>query len=133
MQYRERWLAAVFVGAGLFAATASPQAAEPIDNPPSKVTPIEGTTFSRVTLTPEAAARLGIEITQVRDIEMVRKRIVSGLVLVSPEAVATTGGLGFLLGAVFFTGGGGKFAATSAGWGSGTAPSTSWSSKPSGS
>jgi hypothetical protein len=90
MQYRERWLAAVFVGAGLFVATANPQAAEPINNPPSKVTPIEGTMLSQVTLTPEAAARLGIEITQVRDMEMVRKRIVSGLVLESPEAVATT-------------------------------------------
>ena len=88
MQYRERWLAAVFVGAGLFVATASPQAAEPIANPPSKVTPIEGTKLSQVTLTPEAAARLGIELTQVRDVEMVRKRMVSGLVL-SPEAVAT--------------------------------------------
>ena len=89
MQYRERWLAAAFVGAGLFVATANSQAAEPIDNPPSKVTPIEGTTLSLVTLTPEAAARLGIEITQVRDMEMVRRRIVSGLVLVSPEAVVT--------------------------------------------
>ena len=36
-----------------------------------------------------------------------------------PEAVVTTGGLGFRLGAVLFTGGGGKFAATSAGSDSG--------------
>lgn len=36
-----------------------------------------------------------------------------------PEAVVTTGGLGFRRGRVFFTGGGGKFAAISAGSGSG--------------
>lgn len=89
MQYRELALAAVFVGAGLFVATADLQAAEPLNNPPSEVTPIEGTALSQVTLTPEAAARLGIEITQVREMEMVRKRMVSGLVLGSPEAVAT--------------------------------------------
>jgi hypothetical protein len=37
MSYRERWLAAVFVCAGLFAVTANLQAAEVIVNAPSKV------------------------------------------------------------------------------------------------
>ena len=89
MQYREALLAAMFVGAGLLVATASLQAAEPTTNAPSKVTPIEGTKLSKVTLTPQAAARLGIQITQVRHMEMVRKRMVSGMVVESPEAVAT--------------------------------------------
>lgn len=88
MPYRELWLAAIFVGTGLFGATANLQAAEPTTNAPSKVTPIEGTKLSRVTLTPQAAARLGIEITQVRDMQMVRKRLVSGLVLESPGDTA---------------------------------------------
>jgi len=88
MPYRELWLATIFVGAGLFGAIPDLPAAEPV-NAPSKVTPIEGTTLSQVTLTPQAAERLGIEITQVRDMQMVRKRWVSGIVQESPDDTAT--------------------------------------------
>jgi hypothetical protein len=87
MQSRRPWIVAAFVGAGLSFAAANLEAAEPI-NAPAKVERIDGTMLSRVILTPQAAARLGIEITEVRDMEMVRKRMVSGLVLESPDDTA---------------------------------------------
>lgn len=87
MRSLETRLAAAGIGAGLFLAAASLWAAEPA-NSPATVTGIEGTTLSKVILTPKAAARLGIELTEVREMEMVRKRTVSGLVVAAPAASA---------------------------------------------
>jgi hypothetical protein len=78
MQSRDYWIAAALIGFVL--APAGVEAGEPL-NPPAMVTPIEGSKLSEVTLTPEAAARLGIQITEVRGMDIVRKRMVSGRVL----------------------------------------------------
>lgn len=84
MRCRKPWIIAALIGAGLPFAVARPQAAEPI-HAPATIEPIEGTTLSRVVLTSQAAIRLGIETTAVRELEIVRKRMVSGVVLELPE------------------------------------------------
>lgn len=74
-------LAALLAAGGL-------DAAEPL-HAPAKVERIEGTQLSRVTLTEQAASRLGIQTTEIRAVPMTRTRIVTGVAL-GPVATVTS-------------------------------------------
>ena len=56
----------------------------------AKLEPIPGSAVKRVRLSAKAAARLGIELGKVEEQPIVRKQMVSGLVMASPEAAAAS-------------------------------------------
>src|SRR5262245_14107205 len=61
MRHRNRWiLAAVIVVPLLLAACGGRSAEDPASLPPATVTQVPGTDLNRITLTPEAAARIDV-------------------------------------------------------------------------
>lgn len=86
-----RWIVGVLVVVGLAALalsvrsdTAEPQAREN-DTPPARVQPIKGTGLSRVTLSAQAARRLGIRTAPVQRHGRQRKVIPYSAVLYDPD------------------------------------------------
>lgn len=72
--------------------------ATPVKNAPVKLEPIAGTSLKRIVLTEKAIQRLGIETGQVTEEVVIRKQVVSGMVVypqaqpAAPAAPAAVGG-----------------------------------------
>lgn len=67
MNCRNRWLVLGLVVAGLQLSACEKKSSLSSKNEPAKVEPVQGTQFSRVILTAQAAQRLGIETAPVRE------------------------------------------------------------------
>lgn len=89
MQHNTRWLAAGLIITGLLSACGQTPAATVSKPEPAEVKPIEGTDLNQVTLVAQAAQRLNIQTTAVRDEQVTRKRTVGGEVVTSPGATTS--------------------------------------------
>lgn len=69
MRHRDRWIAGLLIVSGLMlsACAPTPDEEELSGNLPATIEPIEGTDLVRVTFTPEAAERIGMQTDTVRD------------------------------------------------------------------
>jgi hypothetical protein len=90
MRCRSRWMVVGLIGLGPVLACAKPST--PGDRTkPATVEPVEGTGLSRVTLSPKAAERLGIQTTPLRQERVIRKRAGGGTRVEKPRKVIPYG------------------------------------------
>lgn len=92
MPHRNPQTLAVLVGTASLLAAGLVGAGEP-KHAPAKVERIEGTPLSRVTLTEQAAVRIGIATVEMREMAAVRKRVVPGLATEAVAIVTTVAGV----------------------------------------
>ena len=90
MEHSNRWMVTVLIMAGLILTACTPTSIKASKIPPVKVENIEGTNLKRLTLIPEAAKRLEIQTTPVREEPVVRQRKVGGEVVALPATLAFT-------------------------------------------
>lgn len=92
MQKGNQWTAAVLAIGSVLLLSACGGSSDTVTHEPATLEQIEGTAVTRITLTPKAAERVGIETIRIRDEVVYRKRIVGGEVVAAPEATATAVG-----------------------------------------
>jgi len=85
--HNHRWTAVILIIVGLLLAACAPTPAAVEKIVPAKVEKIEGTDLKRVTLTEKAAERLDIQTAPLREEQVVRTRMVGGMVVTSPDGV----------------------------------------------
>jgi len=91
MKHSNRWMVMVLIMAGLLLAACTPASIKAAKIQPVKVENIEGSNLKRLTLVPEAAKRIEIQTTAVREEPVVRQRKVGGEVVdLATLASATT-------------------------------------------
>ena len=81
MKHSNRWMVMVLIMAGLLLAACTPAPTKAAKVQPVKVENIEGSKVKRLTLVPEAAKRIEIQTTAVREEPVVRQRKVGGEVV----------------------------------------------------
>lgn len=74
MRNKNRWLVAIFILAALLLVSCGEQAEESAGGPPARIEQVAGAGLSRVILTEQAAKRLGIETTPVRNAQVKGKQ-----------------------------------------------------------
>lgn len=90
MNHKNRWALAMLTVASLLLSACAQKMAAANKIPPAQVSPIEGTNLKRLTLTADAAKRLDIKTTAVREEPHVRTRRFGGEVVGLPIATSAS-------------------------------------------
>jgi len=90
MKHSNRWMVTALIMAGLILTACTPASIKASKIPPVKVENIEGTNLKRLILVPEAAKRLDLQTTPVREEPVVRQRKVGGEVVALTATLTDT-------------------------------------------
>lgn len=98
MKHVKFGLSAVLLSAGLVLSACSDEDHSAAHSSrPAELEKIPGTEFNRITLTPKAAERLGVETEDVKETKISRRRSPGGEVVPWPEDVSQTNGAALIL------------------------------------